>query len=160
MYLSFKEMSSYDRSLNQSPKNFHAFTKKKKIYLSLSFLIFFFSLFFFSFFFFFCIFPFFSFHFFSSFFSFFSFTFSPLMLSCLQNLVPAYKRRLQDCGHSPGLHVCINSLSSFPFLFCLLSFRPSVASPLKSSPQSFLSLLLNPPSLPHKVRMFKSFAAQ
>ena len=102
MYLSCVKISSYDRSLNQSPKNFHAFTKKKKIYLSLSFLNFFFSLFFFSFFFF-CIFPFFSFHFFSSFFSFFSFTFSPLMLSCLQNLVPAYKRRLQDCGYSAGL---------------------------------------------------------
>ena len=34
-------------------------------------------------------------------FSFFFPFFSPL--SCLQNLVPAYKRRLQDCRHSPVL---------------------------------------------------------
>ena len=35
--------------------------------------------------------------------SFFSLFFSPLPLSCLQNLVAAYKRRLQDCEHSVGL---------------------------------------------------------
>ena len=102
MYLSCLEISSYDRFLNYSPKNFQAFTKEKKIYLSLSFLIFFFSFFHFSFLFS-LSFPFLFFLFLFAFFFFFFSEFSPLTLFCLQNLVPAYRWRLQDCSHSAGL---------------------------------------------------------
>ena len=89
------------------PKHFQAFTNEKKIFLTHFFpFFFFFSFLLFSFFFFSFLslfLPFFLFFFFLSFFFFFEF--SPLTLSCLQNLVPAYKRRLQDCGHSEGLAI-------------------------------------------------------
>ena len=46
-------------------------------------------------------------HFFSSLF------FSP-SLPCLQNLVPAYKRRLQDCGHCRSLYLPFHAISKWP----------------------------------------------
>ena len=75
-----------------------SFSSSVCIFLFLSRFSVFFSFFFSFFLSFFLLFPFLSFWFISLF-----FLFCSSSLFCLQNLVPAYKRRLQDCGHCRSL---------------------------------------------------------